>query len=167
MDNIILQKLDEGQLFYYKDVIDFSSPSPESKIILMQTPLHPITVYMQCKFSANTEFGIGIFEGVTYSSIGTEIDVCNCDFNCDTCPETKLYSDPVGVTGGVNKWPARISARPATPLIDSPITSQPTAEMPTPVKCKPDTTYSFNFDKINGGDGYMDIDIWWYEHSVK
>lgn len=165
MDNIILQKLDAGQLFYYKDVIDFVSMSPESKVILMKTPLHPITVYMQCKFSANTEFGIGIFEGVTYSSIGVEIDVCNCDFNCESHPETKLYSDPVDVVGGVNKWPARISAKPATPQIESPITSQPTAEMPVPVKCKQDTLYNFKLDKLNGGDGYIDIDMWWYEHN--
>jgi hypothetical protein len=164
MDSVILAKLDNGKLFYYKDVIDFVSPSPESKNVVIETPDSPITVYMKWRFSSNTEFSIAINEDATVTTPGAITALCNADRSCLTEPETKLYKSATGISGGTDIWPTRLSARPATPMTNSPISASPVAEIDIPIKCKPSSFYDFEMNKINGGEGYVDINMWWYEH---
>lgn len=167
MDSVILQKLDEGKLFYYKNVLDFTSESPEVKEILIKTPAEPIIIYYKGRFSANIEVKLSILEGVTVTGEGSEIVICNNNRECGIVPDTKLFSGHAGVTGGVDIWPARIGARPDTPPIKNPISSPVVSEMETPIKCKAATYYNIKMEKINSDDGYIDIYMRWYEHEQR
>jgi hypothetical protein len=165
-DSVILSKLDSGKLFYYKNVFEYETASPGTKSILIKTPSEPIIVYFKSRFSANTEIRIAINEDVAVGGEGDVIPIRNADRSCGIESDTKLFSNSTGVTGGVNIWPAKISAKPATPVTDNPISAPVTTEMMTPIRCKQGTYYNVEMEKINSEKGYVDIYMWWYEHGA-
>ena len=153
--DLISSMINSGKNFFFKTVLDITGDEFITEF-MFTTPNTATRINAKAIVSANSEFLVEIFEGVTTSADGTPVEAFNNDRDSEIVPELVLHAAPTVTDDGEKIWSAKVGDGKSAG-VNSPLGYI--------IKAKTNSKYLFRITKKTSGTHFLDVDFFWFEHA--
>jgi len=151
-----LNSIHEGNHFFTKGYINLDGAGTIGRF-MFTTPDNGDEVHAKAILSANAEFLIEIWEGITTSDDGTPVATFCNNRILDETPKLKAYASPTVTDEGTLIWSTKVG--------DGKAPSGVSPALGYEIIAKKNTKYMFKITKVASSEHYVDYDFFWEEHT--
>ncbi|MFA5999487.1 MAG: hypothetical protein WC783_00700 [Candidatus Paceibacterota bacterium] len=142
--------------FYYKTTFELTDAASKKEYLLV-APALPVRIYSRILLYAGDAFTMDLYEDTTTSNDGTSVTFFNVNRVSAETQTMLSYHTPTLTGDGTLLWTTKTAANKSITGVSSKLNYE--------ILLKSGSKYMWRVTKNGAGTSFVDLDLWWIEHT--